>query len=191
MKEQPMSKKRPRDYRAYGSSYDALALSVISHRLMLLEASMLVDGEEIETELATIDAILDDRRDGIHRPIVWGTIDRDVCTCALVLPTSPVPLTQTVGHVDSVTFRPEGTIVVVEDEQVHGVCQHCALTYRVDAVGEAKRWQEVHVCPPDEPRPSPKFGPIDFKKIPTQEAFFAALVEAQRRDVHPRSDGRP
>ncbi|WP_067434866.1 hypothetical protein [Nocardioides jensenii] len=179
---------RPRDYRVHGSAYDALVVGLGAHYLALLEVSMLVEGEEIDAERATLEAILADRRAGIHRPLVWQSIDRDVCTCALILPRDRQPLAETTGHVDPLTYRLEATILVEDDGRREGVCLHCAATYLDDSWDRLRRWQRVHVCPPDAPDVAPTVGPIDFAVHQSQEDYFRSITRGQRR-LHPRSEG--
>ncbi|KRF17030.1 hypothetical protein ASG90_06760 [Nocardioides sp. Soil797] len=163
-------------------------VGIISHRLNLFEASMLVDGEEIEAEQAVLDAILDDRVAGLHRPVTWRSIDRDVCTCSLVLPHDQ-SVAEAVGHVDPQTHRLEGTILVEDDGLRVGVCQHCGATFRDESFDQLHRWQEVHVCPPDEPEAEVKVDPVDFDMHRVSESYFRSIVAGHVRRMHPRSDG--
>ncbi|QIX27932.1 hypothetical protein ncot_16060 [Nocardioides sp. JQ2195] len=178
--------RRPRDYRAHGSAYDALVLGLVGHYLALLEASMLVEGEEIDAERAVLEAILADRKAGIHRPVTWRSIDRDVCTCALVLPDDQA-FVETTGHIDPVTFQLEGTILVEHEGRREGVCLHCTATYRDDSFDQLRQWQRVHVCPPDEPEPEVKVDPVDFRFHRTQAHYFRSIIGDRQRRMHPRS----
>lgn len=180
--------RRPRDHRAHGSTYDALVVGIIGHYLALLEAAQLVEGEEIDAERAVLEAILADRSAGIHRPVTWRSIDRDVCTCALLLPRDQA-LVETTGHVDPVTFLLAGTILTEVDGRREGVCLHCTASYRDDSFDQLRQWQRVHVCPPDEPEVEPSVEPIDFRVHRTRESYFRSIIGEHQRRMHPRSDG--